>query len=79
MKMKRSKNWLPMNSPSGVKIGERAVGKRVGSPGHGKHGLLVEAYYTVNEREDGPFKNSAYLLLCDDGKERVYQNIDKEE
>ncbi len=52
-------------------IGLRYIGRRTGSAGDGKVGTLVEMYATVN----GSYLNPAYVLLCDDGKERSYQFI----
>lgn len=54
------------------KLGELYVGHRLGSPGHLRAGVLVNAYVTLN----WIYRNPAYVLKClEDGKERVYQGI----
>jgi len=54
-------------------IGEEYIGCREGSSSNGLTGILVRCYVTVN----GPYRNPAYILLCEDGKERSFQRIVK--
>lgn len=63
---------VAMKSFKKFAINDLCVGIRVGcNSTHLRVGRLVYAYYTVNEI----FKNAAYVLRNEDGKERSYQFI----
>lgn len=71
---KKSKRSMPDSlNLKKYKLGDLVVGMRYGSSGHLKVGTLVDAYVTINY----PYRNPAYVLLCEDGKKRVYQGIQK--
>ena len=69
---KPNPNRKPL-TPRKCKFGDRVLGKR----GERSHiGLLVEAYYTINDNME-LYLNPAYVILCDDGKRRSYQSIER--
>ena len=51
-------------------LGERVAGWRCP---YRHEGVITKAYYTVN----GNWLNPAYLLLCDDGRIRSFQQLYK--
>jgi hypothetical protein len=75
---KKSTDRLPCNSKK-YPNGTRVIGIRQGAVNHGMHGVVIEAYYTVNRWNGYIFRNQAFVVLCDDGKERVYQYLHLEE
>ena len=65
---------IPMKSFKKFAIGDLCVGLRAGcNSTHLRIGTLIKGYYTVN----GIFKNQAYVLRCEDNRERSYQFIKK--
>jgi len=68
-----SNGHIPMKKFKKYNVGDLVVGYRKGSASDLRIGRLVRGYYTVNY----PFLNCAWVIKCEDGKERSYQGIHK--
>jgi len=68
-----SNGHIPMKKFKKYNVGDLVVGYRKGSASHLRIGKLVRGYFTINY----PFWNCAWVILCEDGKERSYQGIHK--
>jgi hypothetical protein len=61
--------------PKKHRTGDRVVSVKTYNNTRKKwHGMLVYSYYTLN----GPYKNMAYRVLCDDRKYRSFTYVNKE-
>lgn len=72
--MKKANPIIPMKKFKKHINGDLYVGMRAGcNSTHLRIGVLLRGYYTLNY----PWRNAAYVLRCEDGRERSYQFIKK--
>ena len=74
-KVWESDNYRFALNPKKHYMGDRVVSIKTYNGTQKKwNGVLMYSYYTLN----GPYKNMAYRVLCDDGKYRSFTYVKKE-